>query len=121
MPVVARASLTDVINAAAAQVVLGTGLDPSRVLPIARRQKVPRFDADQDILLRFKGFRSQYPDHRDRHDCRLLHRLFVTIRTRFELGEFNDDAEWLTDSGKGNVVAWQAVLNCLQNFTPTSA
>jgi hypothetical protein len=114
-----RISLESILFACRTQLALVTGLPADRILPIARRdQDVPKLVGDQDILLRFRGFKADHQNHRDRHDCRLLHRLHVTVRTRFEMDSPDKDTRWLTDADKGNVPAWLAVLDGLQGFMP---
>ncbi len=122
--ITARASLTDVLSAVQTQLALATGLPADRILPIARPgQRVPKLTADQDVLLRFRSFRKEgaINDFRGRQDLRLRHRLEVTIRTRFEMDSEDKDTRWLTDAGKGNIVAWQTVLDCLHGFVPTDS
>ena len=119
--VTSRPSLADVLAVVQTQLAAGTGLTADRILPIARpTQKVPKLVGDQDILIRFKAFRRTGgpQDWRGRHDLRLTHRLLVTIRTRFEMDSEDKDTRWLTDSTKGNILAWEDVLDCLHGFVP---
>ena len=65
--------------------VLGMPLD--RVLPLARPdQRAPKLVGDLDVLLRFRGFRADERGHRDRHDCRLLHRLDARVSGQRAVG-----------------------------------
>jgi len=114
-----RIILEDILMDVRGQVAAVTGMPPDRVLPLARpQQRVPVLVGDMDILLRFRGFRSQYPDHRDRHDLRLVHRLEVIVRTRYERDSVDKDTLWLIDPAKGNIPAWRKILDGLQNFIP---
>lgn len=113
MPTVRRSSLNDVMAAAARALVAKLPIDASRVKQVARPGgKVPTFDGDQDIVLRWRGWRVA-KGHETRVDYRQYRRLEVILRTRSELDESGLDVAWLTDAVSGEVVFEEGVLNVL--------
>lgn len=120
---VLRGKLESILPLVQARVASYTGLAQDRVLPIARPTKtVPHLVGDQDVLLRFRGFKTDgAQNNRGRHNRRCHHRLEVTVRTRFEMDTVDKETRWLTDAAKGNVVAWEAVADALEDFYPTDS
>lgn len=119
---VIRASLNAVRVAVAAQLALRTAIPAAHIRQIARHQRsIPHLDGDQDILLRWRGFRADSQQHRDRHDCRIVRRLSVVLRTRFELDEVGGDEQWLGDTTGGIIVREEDILDALQGFSPANA
>jgi hypothetical protein len=114
---VLRSSLTAIIPRLRTQLAAVTGLPEGRVRYVARQQKTPHFSAPRDLLIEDAGFEGD-PGNSDRHDCRLLRRLAVTIRTRCELGEADADEPWALDADEGNIAFEELVIDAVQNFFP---
>lgn len=118
-PAQIRGSFRTILARIRTQVVEWCGIPEERVL-VAARGKVPWFQADQDIVLRPRGFRvdKSWTDQAGRHATVLHRKLEVRIRTRLQTDEPNSDSLWLLDEANGHVALEELVIDALQEFLP---
>lgn len=114
-----RAALGDILGAVRTRLSTVTGIPAGRIRYVARRKddNLPSFDADQQILLRDRGFITTGGNN-DPQDYRIYRKLGVMIRTRNELSEADDDESWLTNAALGNAAFEDLAFESLNNFLP---
>lgn len=118
---VRRAGVRETLLAVQARLASWLGWDAGRVLLVAKRKKPPTLTGDQDIVLRYAGFKADSERHRDRHDCRVVNLLRITLRNRLEYDEADRDDRWLTDATAGTLAFVDDVIDALQTWFPTDA
>src|SRR5262245_834643 len=112
MATVLRSPLKAILDAVEARLAAKTAISAARIRQVARHQReVPHLDGDQDLLLRVRGFVADYQGHRDRHDCRIVRKLSVVLRTRLELDESGGDELYLGDASGGATVREEDVID----------
>lgn len=96
---------------------------PSERVLLSMRRKVQHLQADQDVVLRPRGFRvvAKITDQAGRIDTRLQRRLEVRCRTRLATDDPARDETWLTDEVLGHVAFEELVCDCFQEFLPTES
>lgn len=119
MPTPLATSLTPILAAVSAQLTAVTGIPPNLIRLVARGT-TPRFQADQDILLRpgqvtyDRGF-----DAGSGRVCPILRRpLLIHLRTRFNADPSDADDSRLTDPVYGHIPFEESVINALAWFLP---
>lgn len=119
MPSPIATSLVNIIPVVKAQLVRATGLPDTAIRLVARGQ-TPRFQADQDILIRpgqvawDQGF-----DVGSGRVCAIIRRpLLVTVRTRYNVDLSDEDAYRLTDAVNGHIPLEEKVVDALLDFVP---
>jgi hypothetical protein len=91
-----------------------------RVL-ISRGRRMPHYQADQDIVVRFRGFSSleSYTVGGGRMDTRLARKLSIICRSRLRTDEENTDKNWFTDAAFGYLSLEDSLVDCLHLFLPS--
>lgn len=119
MPSPIAVSLTALLAAVKSQLQTVTNLPAIRIRVVARGQ-TPKFQGDQDILLRpgsivwDKGFESG-----SGRVCPIIRRpLLVHIRTRFGVDMSDADDFRLTDPTYGHIPLEESICNALLGFMP---
>jgi len=119
MPAPIATSLTAILAAVKTQLQTVTDL-PVNLIRIVARGQTPRFQGDQDILLRpgdvswDKGF-----DSGSGRVCAIIRRpLLVHIRTRFDVDMSDQDDSRLLDATYGHIPLEETVCNALLDFLP---
>lgn len=120
MATVLRSSLRPILAAIKAALVAGVPIPAERVL-VSVRRKVPHFQADQDIVIRPRGFRidASQTDHTGRFLTKIIRRIEFTCRTRLGFDETDRDESWLLDETYGHVALEERVIDVLQEFEAT--
>ncbi len=120
-----RSSMAEILPVIEARLQAVTGFPPERVLPWLG-DEAPHLQADQDLLLRLKGFTPTQPWQGGGgvYTTRIEETLEVTLRTRLALDEAGTSRAWLyggTDTAGtgGHLPLRNLVLSALQGFIPT--
>jgi hypothetical protein len=114
-----RTSLATILTRLKTLLVADTTLNiPAERVLLTVRRKLPHFQADQDIVLRPRGFSvmAKVTDHAGRWQTTLKRRLDVTCRTRLGIDEADRDEDWLTDEAYGHIAFEEAVASFFQTL-----
>lgn len=114
------AKFGDILNSIRNEIVrLKVIEDINRVIPCARRTKVPKLTGDRDIILRV-GSTQKIPstEGQGRFYIRLRRIIEVIPRCRSALDEVGKDTIWLTDESLGFFAFEEAVMDAVELFQP---
>ena len=122
MATVIRSSLRGILSAIKAQIISGVPLPAARVLVSVRKQ-VPHFQADQDVVIRPRGFKIEkiITDQVGRWETTLRRRIDFTCRTRLGVDESDRDESWLQHASFGHILLEEKVVDAMQEFFPADA
>lgn len=121
-----RIATRRIITACRDRLVNESVLPQDRIMMVARvGQLVPKFQADQELLLRPRGFTSmelqQIIVAAGEYDSQQRRVLEVYLRVRKALDESDRDDHWLIDETDGYFDLEDAVVNALHMFWPHTA
>ncbi len=127
-PKSARSGFNAIILACKQQLITVAGI-PEECILIVARGKVPHFQADQDVVLRAKGFqvRKEVTDQAGLWDIRIRRKIEARCRTRLALDDASRDEIRLTDLTLGHTAFEELVATTLMGnpngtpFFPTDA
>lgn len=117
-----RCSLRGILTSIKAQLMDWLEIPAERVL-VSVRKKIPHFQADQDVVIRPRGFRieKQITDEVGRWETTLRRRVDFVCRTRLGFDEDDRDESWLTDASYGHIALEELVVDAMQEFFPTDS
>lgn len=112
--------LRSILTAIQAQIAVGTGLDPTRILLVTKRV-TPKLLGGQDCLIRVGPVQPEpgYDASVGRLACITYRKLDITIRTEYGVDVQDRSDLWVTDSTLGHYVAEENLISCLDNYQPT--
>ncbi len=124
MATVIRTSLATILTRIKTLLIADAALSiPAARVLVTVRRKLPHFQADQDIVLRPRGFSvvAKITDQAGRWETTIKRRLDVTCRTRLGFDETDRDESWLTDGTYGHVAFEESVASFFQELYLTDA
>ncbi len=115
-----RASINEILPLIRQQLIDKAVIGKDRCYIVAR-DVVPHHQADQDILIRPRGFvvEGASRDPGGRVTCRIARHVAIICRTRLALDEPDRDPQWLTNATLGHFALEERVPDALEEFFPT--